>query len=73
VALSPSAAPKTSQIIDRGVLYTAKKQEGKIKVYKGLFEDTYLPTDVVKKPYPVEDVDFESDGSYSLYNWEILA
>ena len=37
-----------------------------------LFEDVYLPTDIVDKPYPYEDVDFESDGSYSLYNWEIF-
>ena len=25
-----------------------------------------------RKPYPVEDVDFISDGGYSGYNWELF-
>ncbi len=36
------------------------------------FEDAYKPAEVVDKPYPYEDVDFKSDGPYSLYNWEIF-
>ena len=36
------------------------------------FKDTYLPTDIVDKPYPYEDVDFEQYGAYSMYNWEIF-
>ncbi|MBE9570423.1 MAG: peptidoglycan-binding protein, partial [Proteobacteria bacterium] len=59
-------------IKDRGSIYSAVKIEGTVYVHKDLFEDVYLPTDIVDKPYPYEDVDFESDGSYSLYNWEIF-
>lgn len=36
------------------------------------FEDRYDPTVVVKTPYPIQDVDFDSDGSYSSYNWELF-
>lgn len=36
------------------------------------FEERYHPQKIVAKPYPEEDVDFASDGSYSLYNWELF-
>jgi hypothetical protein len=36
------------------------------------FATTYAPTDLVDTPYPIEDVDFERDGSYSSYNWELF-
>ncbi|MEM9635854.1 MAG: hypothetical protein AAGA50_31340, partial [Pseudomonadota bacterium] len=37
------------------------------------FDTTFEPNEaIVEKPYPVEDVDFSSDGSYSLYNWELF-
>lgn len=37
-----------------------------------MFKDEYAPEDVVGKPYPHEDVDFQPGGSYALYNWEIF-
>jgi hypothetical protein len=38
-----------------------------------VFERTYTPnTSEVKPPYPTEDVDFSSDGAYSIYNWELF-
>jgi hypothetical protein len=36
------------------------------------FYNYYLPTNYVDRPYPVEDVDFSIDGSYSIYNWELF-
>jgi hypothetical protein len=37
------------------------------------FDATFGPNEaVVVEPYPIEDVDFTSDGSYSLYNWELF-
>lgn len=37
------------------------------------FESTFGPNPlVVAQLYPIEDVDFNSDGSYSLYNWELF-
>ncbi len=60
-------------ILDRGVVYTAKKQGENVEVYKNLFEDIYEPNEaVVEKPIPYDDVDFEVDGSYALYNWELF-
>lgn len=36
------------------------------------FDAHYAPTAIVPPPHPVEDVDFNSDGSYSGYNWELF-
>lgn len=30
------------------------------------------PNPIVLKPYPREDVDFNEDGAYALYNWELF-
>ncbi len=36
------------------------------------FNDNYAPNpSAIAAPYPVEDLDFSSDGSYSAYNWEL--
>lgn len=39
---------------------------------KKFFEDDYDPEDVVKLPYPIDDVDFLYGGAYSLYSWELF-
>ncbi len=36
------------------------------------FEDDYQPAEVVRRPYPVKDLDFSSNGAYSVYNWELF-
>jgi peptidoglycan hydrolase-like protein with peptidoglycan-binding domain len=36
------------------------------------FDLLYGPAALVDKPYPVEKVDFESDGAYAIYNWELF-
>ena len=36
------------------------------------FQNHYQPGQDVLAPYPIEDVDFSSDGSYSSYNWELF-
>ena len=38
-----------------------------------VFESTYVPnTQTVGQPYPLENVDFDSSGAYSSYNWELF-
>jgi hypothetical protein len=32
----------------------------------------YQPTKQVARPYPVADLDFEPDGAYAVYNWELF-
>ncbi len=32
----------------------------------------YGPTDLVDSAFPVKDLDFESDGAYAVYNWELF-
>jgi hypothetical protein len=36
------------------------------------FKDHYDPAPMIVEPYPVESIDFDSDGSYSSYNWELF-
>lgn len=36
------------------------------------FTSTYKPTGRVARPRPRENFDFEPDGAYSLYNWELF-
>jgi hypothetical protein len=40
-----------------------------------LFEDVitrYGPSELVSAPYPVKNLDFTSNGAYSIYNWELF-
>ncbi len=37
-----------------------------------VFEQKYKPGILVGNPYPIEDVNFEYGGAYSLYNWELF-
>jgi hypothetical protein len=32
----------------------------------------YEPTDLVDEDYPVEELDFSTEGAYSVYNWELF-
>lgn len=32
----------------------------------------YNPSEWVQHPYPVKNLDFTSDGAYSIYNWELF-
>ncbi|HJQ08282.1 MAG TPA: neuraminidase-like domain-containing protein [Candidatus Saccharimonadales bacterium] len=36
------------------------------------FGTHYDPSAIVPQKYPIEDIDFASDGSYSSYNWELF-
>jgi hypothetical protein len=35
-------------------------------------QGAYNPTNAVKNPYPLEQVDFDHQGVYSIYNWELF-
>lgn len=36
------------------------------------FEDEYVPTDSVDESYPLDEIDFNYNGAYSSYNWELF-
>lgn len=48
------------------------KRETQLTVTNFKFADYYQPTTLVPGLLPIEDVDFNSDGSYSSYNWELF-
>ena len=49
------------------------KEEIQNKGINELFTATdYIPTSSVTKPYPVEKVEFDFTGTYSIYNWELF-
>lgn len=42
-------------------------------LYSEIFTPTrYNPSDLVRRPYPVKDLDFTSSGAYGIYNWELF-
>lgn len=42
-------------------------------LYADFFESTYGPNAaLVRRPYPVKDLDFSSTGAYAIYNWELF-
>jgi hypothetical protein len=53
-------------------LLTIENQRLTHDVDGNLFEKTYHPSDKVAKARPKSDVDFEPDGAYSVYNWELF-
>ncbi len=57
-----------------GVLTLANQQLSHDAVDPGptLFESLYHPTDVVRLPYPTDNVSFEFNNAYSVYNWELF-
>lgn len=43
------------------------------KLYEPIFPQAgYSTSDLVLHPYPIKDLDFTSNGAYSVYNWEIF-
>lgn len=52
----------------KGFFATSLQKEG----VAGHFKNTYLPTRMVRTPYPELEVDFAYAGSYSPYNWELF-
>lgn len=47
-----------------------KTDEG--ETFKNRYEPHVPEAQLVSKPYPTEIMDFDSSGSYSLYNWELF-
>ncbi len=49
------------------------KRETQLTVTPFDFNKYYKPNPaIVPQPYPIEDLDFSSEGSYSGYNWELF-
>jgi hypothetical protein len=43
------------------------------ELYEELFDQKiYNPSELVESPYPVKNLDFDSGGAYSVYNWELF-
>jgi hypothetical protein len=42
-------------------------------LYADFFESSYAPNSaLVRRPYPVKDLDFSLAGAYAVYNWELF-
>jgi hypothetical protein len=51
---------------------TLMKRDTQMQVTDFNFNTYHAPGSVVPRAYPIEDIDFASDGSYSSYNWELF-
>jgi hypothetical protein len=41
-------------------------------IFSAAAGNAYGPSELVKQPYPVKDLDFTYNGAYSVYNWELF-
>lgn len=57
--------------IPRNTKAELRKKKARPKLFAKFF-DQYKPSDLVKPPYPVKDLDFTTSGAYSVYNWELF-
>jgi hypothetical protein len=42
------------------------------QLFEQIFSTRYSPSQHVRAPLPVKDVDFSTSGAYSIYNWELF-
>jgi hypothetical protein len=79
---SPTTVPAGAQVILLGrtaltlpaaTSVRLMRSKRRPKFYEQIFTtDRYAPTDIVRRPYPVKDLDFSTSGAYSVYNWELF-
>jgi hypothetical protein len=43
-----------------------------LQLFDPIFTARYNPSQYVRAPYPVKDLDFSMGGAYSIYNWELF-
>ena len=68
---TPVTLPAGTQILLRTGL--PLPQQTPVKLYEQIFTSTvYNPSQYVRSPFPVKDLDFSTGGAYSLYNWELF-
>ena len=67
----PLVCPLRTTLYKHGVPELMKR-ETQLQVSPFSFKNNYQPSPQVPLPLPVEDIDFNSDGSYSAYNWELF-
>jgi len=62
---SPVSLPAGSQVLLRTGLPLPQ-------LYGQIFNTSYGPSQYVRGPFPVKDLDFTTSGAYSIYNWELF-
>jgi hypothetical protein len=62
---SPVSLPAGSQVLLRTGLPLPQ-------LYEQIFNTSYGPSQYVRGPFPVKDLDFTTSGAYSIYNWELF-
>jgi Tc toxin complex TcA C-terminal TcB-binding domain len=62
---SPVTLPPGSQVLLRAGLPLPQ-------LYQDIFNSGYSPSQYVRRPFPVKDLDFTTGGAYSIYNWELF-
>lgn len=63
----------TELTLPKNIQVTLLKSKPRPELFAEFFEDAYTPNPaLVRRPYPVRDLDFTSSGAYSVYNWELF-
>src|SRR5882762_1251703 len=71
---APATVPNGTPVnLPAGAALTLSACNPKPKLYEGIFSKTrYGPSELVRLPYPVKDLNFTSRGAYAAYNWELF-
>ena len=62
---TPVSLPAGSQVLLRTGLPLPE-------LFEQIFAAKYGPSEFVRAPFPVKDLDFSMSGAYSIYNWELF-
>jgi hypothetical protein len=62
---TPVSLPPGSQVLLRTGLPLPQ-------LFEQIFTTNYSPSQYVRAPFPVKDLDFSTSGAYSIYNWELF-
>jgi hypothetical protein len=63
----------TELTIPNGIQVMLLKSKPLPVLFTDFFDAAYQPnTALVRRPYPVKDLDFTSSGAYAAYNWELF-
>ena len=63
----------TSLTLPAGTRTTVVAALRRPQLYEDIFTATsYRPGAIVRRPYPVKDLDFSYGGAYAVYNWELF-
>ena len=61
-----------NRLMERDLQLKPETRSGWSALTSGKFQALYAPSAAVTAPFPLEEVEFDIGGTYSMYNWEVF-